>query len=127
MIKPLRKYHFVIWHVLAVLLPLFFIVAVLFRPVAPSGKATGNNKFSATIESNTDSTSLVTLDVGKFIKTPSCVVILSNPSREWVLGTLDRQGIYTFVTPKIELPATLKLWDAIHDSSIDSVALTQNH
>ena len=127
MIKPLRKYHFVIWHILAVLLPLFFIAAILFRPVTPSWKAIGSNEISARIESNTDSTSLITLDVGKFIKTPSCAVILSNPSREWVLGTLDRQGVYTFVTPKIEPPATLKLWDAIHHSSIGSIALTQKN
>ena len=127
MIKPLRKYHFVIWHILAVLLPLFFIAAIVFRPFAPSGKAIGGNEISARIESNTDSTSLVILKFGKFIRTPSCVVILSSPSTEWVLGTLDRKGIYTFLTPKFEPPATLKLWDAIHHTSIDSVALTQNH
>jgi hypothetical protein len=125
MIKPLRKYHFVIWHSLALLLPLFFVMAILFRPSDPSSIEIGSNAFSATIESKTDSTYLVSLDVGKFIKTPSCVVILSDPSRELVLGTLDRQGIYTFVTPKIELPATLKLWDAIHHKTIDSVPLTQ--
>ena len=127
MIKPLRKYHFVIWHFLALLLPLFFIMALLFRPSDRSSAEIDRNSISATIELNTDSTYVITLDVGKFIKAPSCVVILSNPSRELVLGTLDRQGIYTFTTPKVGLPASLKLWDAIHDKSIDSVPLIQKN
>ena len=127
MIKPLRKYHLVIWLVLALLLPLFFAMAILFRPSDTSSIETGDNGFSATIESNTDSTYLFTLDVGKPVKTPSCVIIRSNQSRDLDVGTLDRQAIYTFVTPRVGLLATLKLWDAIPHKSIDPVPLTQKN
>jgi hypothetical protein len=31
MIKPLRNYHFIIWRILAVLLPVAFILAIFWR------------------------------------------------------------------------------------------------
>jgi len=127
MIKPLRKYHFAIWQLLAVLLPLFFIMAVVIRPSVPSPKVFPHNAFGAMIESNTDSTYLVTIEVEHFIKAPSCVIILSNTTTELALGIVDGQGTYSFVIEKVELPATVKLWDAIHHRAIDSVPLIKKN
>lgn len=33
MIRPLRRYHYYVWRLLALLLPLLFILAILWRPV----------------------------------------------------------------------------------------------
>jgi len=32
MIKPLRTYHFFIWRILALVLPILFVLAILLRP-----------------------------------------------------------------------------------------------
>lgn len=125
MIRPLRKYHFAIWRFLAVLLPLVFIAAILVRPPGQSAHKYGNDTFSATLESKTDSTSVVTINVLRPVKTPSCVAILSTPSRESVLGTLNQPGVYTFVVPKVEQGATLNLRDAVRQRSIVSIPLTE--
>ena len=125
MIRPLRKYHFTIWSILAVLLPLVYIVAILVRPPGQSTVKYGDDTFSATIESKTDSTSIVTVNVLRPLKTPSCVAILSTPSRETVLGTFDRPGVYNFVVPKVDQVATLNLRDAVHQRSIMSIPLTE--
>jgi hypothetical protein len=127
MIRPLRKYHLAVWRFLAVLLPLVFIAAILVRPLGHSGVKFkyGDDTFSATIESKTDSTSVVTVTVLRPVKTPSCVAILSTPSRETVLGTLNRPGVYTFVVAKGEQDATLNLRDAIRQRSIMSIPLTE--
>jgi len=115
------------WRLLALLLPLFFITAVVIRPSVPSSKVFPHSAFGATIESNTDSTYLVTIEVERVIKAPSCVIILSNTTKELALGVVDRQGTYSFITEKVELPATLKLWDAIHHRVIESVPLIKKN
>jgi hypothetical protein len=35
MIRPLRRYHYYLWRVLAILLPVLFILAILWRPSPP--------------------------------------------------------------------------------------------
>ena len=126
MIRPLRKYHFAIWSILAVLLPMVFIVAILVRPPGQSAPTYGDDTFSAKIESKTDSSSIITVNVLSPLKTPSCVAILSTHSRETVLGTLNRSGVYNFIVPKVEQGATLNLRDAIRQRSIMSIPLTEN-
>ena len=126
MIKPLRKYHLVIWQSLAVLLPLFFIMAIMFRPATPSPLEFRDKDFSAAIVKR-DSTYVITVDVAGVSNASSCVVVLSHTSGDLILGTVDREGTYTFVEPTIQMPVTLKLWDAIHRQTIDSLQLTQKN
>ena len=82
--------------------------------------------FTANIVANTDSTFVVTIQVGKPIKVPSCVAILSSTKKDVVLGTLDRQGVYNFSIPTFEGPAHLNLVDAIHQKTITKIPLTKN-
>lgn len=125
MIRPLRKYHSMIWHLLAVMLPLCFIMAVVVRPSIPPTVRSEPGVIKGSIAAGTDSTDVVTIETRRTVTTPSCVVSLSTGDGEVVLGTVGQPGSYTFVTRKVELPATLKFWDAIHHRSLDSVALTE--
>jgi hypothetical protein len=126
MIKPLRKYHYIVWRLWAILLPLAFVVAITVRPVHPLVMKADEEAFTAKIVADTDSTFVVTIQVGKPIKVPSCVAILSSTKKDLVLGTLDRQGIYNFNIPAFEGPAHLNLVDAIHQKTITKIPLTKN-
>ena len=118
--KPLRKYHFVTWHLLAGLLPLIFVMAIVVRPATPLKISDDTIDLSATIDSHTDSTSVISINVGD-IKGVSCVAIVSNQSHETVL-TLNGGGVHKFIISKIDPPFTLKLCDTIHKRSITSIA-----
>lgn len=126
MIKPLRKYHLVVWQVLAALLPLAFVMAIVVRPVTSLNVSGNTKELSATIDPHTDSTSIIIINVGA-IKGPSCVAILSNQSQETVLGTLNERGPHVFIIPKIEEPSRLKLWDAFRKKAINSIPLGQKN
>ena len=39
MIKPLRTYHYFLWRLLAVLLPVLFILAISWRPIKNKANA----------------------------------------------------------------------------------------
>jgi hypothetical protein len=126
MIKPLRKYHYMVWRLWAVLLPIAFVVAITVRPVHTPAMKADEETFTAKITANTDSTFVVTIQVGKPIKVPSCVAILSSTKKDLVLGTLDRQGVYNFNIPTFEGPAHLNLVDAIRQKTITKIPLTKN-
>jgi len=126
MIKPLRKYHYMVWRLGAVLLPIAFVAAITVRPVHPPTMKMDEEAFTANIAADTDSTFVVTIQVGKPIKVPSCVAILSSAKNDRVLGTLDRQGVYNFNIPAFEGPAHLNLVDAIHQKTITRIPLTKN-
>jgi hypothetical protein len=114
-----------VWRLLAVLLPLVFVAAIIVRPVhAPTTKV-DEEAFTANIVADTDSTFVVTIQVGKPIKVPSCVAILSSTQKDVVLGTLDRQGVYNFSIPTFEGPAHLNVVDAIHQKKITKIPLTK--
>jgi len=114
-----------VWRLGAVLLPIAFVVAITVRPAHPSTMNAGEEAFTANIVASTDSTFVVTIQVGKPIKVPSCVAILSSTKKDVVLGTLDRQGVYNFSIPKFEGPAHLNLIDAIHQKTITKIPLTK--
>ena len=115
-----------VWRVWAVLLPIAFVAAIFIRPVHPPTMKTEEEAFTANIAIDTDSTFVVTIQVGEPIKVPSCVAILSSTTKDVVLGTLDRQGVYNFITSKFEGPAHLNLVDAIHQKTIKKIPLTKN-
>ena len=126
MIKPLRKYHYMVWRLGAVLLPIAFVVAIIVRPAQTPTIKADEEAFTANIVASNDSTFVVTIQVGKPIKVPSCVAILSSTKKYVVLGTLDRQGVYKFIIPTFEGPADLNLVDAIHQKTIAKIPLTKN-
>jgi hypothetical protein len=128
MIKPLRKYHYMVWRLWAILLPIGFAVAIIVRPASPSARTEkdGDQAFTANIASATDSTFVVTISVGRPIEVPSCVVISSSPDKEMLLGTLSRQGRYTFVVPAFDGVSSLNLVDPIHQKRIATIPLSKN-
>jgi hypothetical protein len=115
-----------VWRLWAVLLPIAFVVAITVRPVHTPAMKADEETFTAKITANTDSTFVVTIQVGKPIKVPSCVAILSSTKKDLVLGTLDRQGVYNFNIPTFEGPAHLNLVDAIRQKTITKIPLTKN-
>ena len=127
MIKPLRKYHYMIWRLWAILLPIGFVIAIVVRPAIRSTENVDEEAFTANIAPATDSTSVITILVGKPIQEPSCVVILSSPQNETVLGTLNRQGRYNFIVPTFDGAGTLNLVDAIRQKKIANIPLSKNN
>ena len=115
-----------VWRLGAVLLPIAFVVAIIVRPAQTPTIKADEEAFTANIVASNDSTFLVTIQVGKPIKVPSCVAILSSTKKYVVLGTLDRQGVYKFIIPTFEGPADLNLVDAIHQKTIAKIPLTKN-
>ena len=127
MIKPLRKYHFIIWRVLAFVLPVLFIAAIVVRPPLPGNVTNIKDTFVAELRTLTDSTSAIQIRVTKPLALPSCLVFHTIGSREILLGKLGHQGAHTFVIPTPEQHVTLKLYDAIHEKTITSFTLTSNN
>ena len=123
MIKPLRHHHFVIWRILAVALPLTFILALIQRPTSPHIVPESEDGFALKIQNQTDSTATLTILVGKPLNSPSCLVYLSSSSGEILLGKLDSQGPYTFAVPASKEQRTVRLYDAIHQRTITSLHL----
>jgi hypothetical protein len=124
MIKALRKYHFLLWHVWAFLLPLLFITAIVVRPPSPENATAAKDTFVAELKSLTDSTALVQITVIKPLTVPSCIVFNSVGNKDILLGKLDRQGPYEFVIPRSGQNVILRLYDAIHKQTIVSFTLT---
>lgn len=126
MIKPLRRYHFFIWRALAWVLPFSFAAAIIVRPPASEIRDKGADAFTAELTVLNDSTALVTINVGRPLATPSCVVYYDLPENRTLLGKLDHQGQYQF---RIERPAgtvRLNLLDVIHQKTIRSFSLTEH-
>jgi hypothetical protein len=123
MIKPLRHYHFVTWHILAVALPLTFILALIQRPTQPHIVPETEGRFTLKIQDQTDSTATLTILVGKPLTIPSSLVYLSSSSGEILLGKLESQGSYTFIIPASGEKRSIRLYDAIHKQTITTLDL----
>ena len=121
MIKPLRKYHFVTWHFLAVALPLTFILALIQKPTQPRHIPEEDDGFVLKIQNQTDSTATLTIHVGKPLTTPSCLVYVSSTAGELLLGKLDSQSSYTFTIPASNESRTVRLYDPIHKRTITTL------
>jgi hypothetical protein len=123
MVKSLRQYHYLIWRLWAILLPIAFLTAIALRPELPLPNEGDETAFTAILSPDTDSTLVVTVTLGKPIKVASCVAILSSAQKEIVLGTLDRPGRYRFIVPSFDGEGTLNLVDAIHKQRIGTLPL----
>jgi hypothetical protein len=127
MIRPLRRYHFVLWRILTVVLPVFFILALWLRPASGENYLSVEKDFSFGIEALSDSTSQISIDVKNALKVPSCVVYASVATRNILLGKLEQKGTYHFeIENKSHGDIQLRLFDPLHNKEIVTVSLTEN-
>jgi hypothetical protein len=115
MIKPLRKYHFVLWRCLAFVLPLLFVLSIVFRPKSIERQYAAED-FSWKINSDSDSIWVVSVSVKNPLQFPSCLVYAERKEQNILLGQLDGVGDYIFETPAQIV--RIRLFDAIHQKDI---------
>ncbi len=118
MIRPLRKYHFYLWRIWGVVLPLCFILALLFRPASPSQYNPGTSDFAFAVKKLTNSSSQLTVELRNTLRAPSCLVYVSSGSDDLLLGTIDHKGSYQFEFPDSGKKISIRLYDAIHKRDI---------
>lgn len=123
MIRPLRKYHFFIWRLLAIALPVAFVAAFIVRPPLPDVEPIATDTFYTERKILSDSASMIVITVNKPLTVPSCIIYHVTPKKEILLGKLDHQGTYKFVIDSPERDVTLKLFDPIHQKVITYINL----
>lgn len=112
-----------IWCFWAVCLPVALTLAIIVQPQLPINLKNVKETFQAELESMTDSTSIIRINVLKPINSPSCLVFNTIGNREMLLGKLDHQGRYTFIISNPKQDVILKLYDGIHKKTITSITL----
>jgi hypothetical protein len=128
MIRPLRKYHFFIWSVLAVVLPVVFCLAIVLRPESRPGYDKAKQEdFYFTITKLSSNSGRLTVELKNSLKVPSCVVYLSSSSQNQLLGKIDQVGSYHFDIPLKEQPVSIQLYDPIHKREITWQELSYNN
>jgi len=128
MIRPLRRYHFFIWGILAVFLPIMFCLAIFLRPDAPPQYERMNkDDFSFTMKKLTKNVGQLTIELKNSLSVPSCVVYLSSPSQNVLLGTIEQIGSYHFDIPVFEKAVTVRLYDPIHKKEITQAEVFYNN
>ena len=128
MTRSLRGYHFFIWRVLAVLLPVVFCLAIFLRPESSPGYDKVNEEdFSFTITKLSNDRGRLTVELKNSLKVPSCVVYLSSRSQNQLLGKIDRQGSYHFDIPLKEQHVSIQLYDPIHKREITRRVVSYNN
>ena len=117
MIWPLRKYHFIVWRVFALVLPIAFTMALVLRPTSKNLLPTEKD-FEFNVVA-TDSLSSISIDVFNPIQAASCVVYAhSADEKKYLLGNLTKTGHYSFqCTAPI---VSVSLYDAIREKEIIS-------
>src|SRR5688572_17236143 len=123
MIKPLRKYHFIGWRVIAVVLPLAFIFALVFRPARSKTKTFDKDCFIQTMRS-TDSTIAISIAVLNPIRVPNCLVYAKVNGQNLLVGNIATTATYSFDAPAST--SAIVLFDKIHNVELKSQALEPN-
>lgn len=124
MIRPLRKYHFFIWRIIAVMLPVIFFLAIVFRPDSISKYAQVKDDFSFSVKKLTNSMARLTVELKNPLQVPSCLVYISLNSKDVLLGKVDQKGSYDFEIPATQESITVRLYDGIHKQEITRTELT---
>src|SRR5687767_14690861 len=128
MIRPLRTYHFYIWLGLAVFLPVIFCLAVLLRPDSPAEyRKVEKDDFSFTITKLSNNSGRLTVELKNSLKVPSCVVYLSSPSKNLLVGKIDQVGSYNYDIPLSAHVVSIQLYDPIHTREITRAELSFNN
>ena len=125
MIRPLRSYHFFIWRVLAVVLPVVFCLAIFLRPESrPGYDKVSEADFSFTITKLSNDTGRLTVELKNSLKVPSCVVYLLSPPQNLLLGKIDHVGSHHFDIPLTTKTVSVQLYDPIHSIEITLTELS---
>jgi hypothetical protein len=125
MIRPLRRYHFFVWRIVAVILPILFIAALYFRPTHRVDYKRSEKDFTFEVERLTNSTAQVNIHVINPLKVASCVAYQVDATRDILLGTLDHTGKHSFNVSHINSgELRIKLMDVLHQKEIANVLLT---
>jgi hypothetical protein len=112
---------------LAVVLPVFFMLAILSRPDSNSNYEQVKNDFSFDVKKLTNSTAQVTVELKNSLRMPSCLIYISSNSKDILLGQVTHRGAYRFEIPVEQENVTVKLYDAIHQKEIMRTELTINN
>lgn len=118
MIRPLRKYHFYVWRIWGIVLPLCFILALSFRPTSPSQYNPVTDDFAFAVKKLTNSSSQLTVELRNALRAPSCLVYVSSGSDDILLGTIGHKGSYQFEFQDSGKKISIRLYDAIHKKDI---------
>lgn len=125
MIRPLRTYHYFTWRLLAVALPLVFVIAILRRPAMSHVPVKEFSKdFDASITSVNDSTAQINLTVLNPLSVPSCIVYAVAHTDTLLLGKLDERKEYQFMIVANHSDIVLGLRDPLHRKEIASFQLS---
>jgi hypothetical protein len=114
MIKPLRSVHFIVWRVLALVIPIAFVLALLFRPKRQAEqKNVDNFRFTSLRQ---DSSFQITIQLLNPLTTPSCLVYAVNEQQKILLGKIETKRTYIFYSPA--RTKKILLFDGIHKEEI---------
>lgn len=95
MIKSLRTYHFSIWRVFALALPIAFTMALVLRPMSTQSTV-GQNKFTFDLKRSKDE-SIIGVHLTNALQSPSCLIYaLPKSGEKKLLGTIHRPGEHVF-------------------------------
>jgi len=121
MIKPLRKYHYWFWRLMAIVLPIVFALALLLRPLSRVQAIESSDFYFRLTTSN--GKCIVSIQLLNPLRAPSCVVYATaNTGEKIILGTINSIGNYTFTSSlRIE---SVSLFDAINKKEIASHRFT---
>jgi len=123
MIKPLRRYHFILWRVWAILLPIGFVAAILFRPPTDAYVRNVKAQFSADLDHLNDTTSMLQISIAGQLSFPSCVVFHHFHGKKILIGRLNHPGTYAFEIPRQDGKTLVELYDPIHQAPITTLTL----
>jgi hypothetical protein len=108
-------------------LPVIFVLAILFRLDSISKYDRVKNDFSFNVKKLTHSTAQLTVVLKNSLQVPSCLVYISSNSKDVLLGKVDHQGSHSFEIPVDQENVIVKLYDAIHKKEIMRTELTVNN
>lgn len=115
------------WRILAMVLPLCFILAVIFRPASTKKYDPIKSDFSFALKKLTNSSAQLTVELRNSLKVPSCLLYISSGSKDVLLGMIDRKGSYHFELSGDEETITIRLYDAIHRKVIMQTNVSYNN
>jgi hypothetical protein len=96
--KQLRKYHFQIWRIFALVIPVAFTLGLLLRPTSIK-KRIQSNEFNFNLELKREQ-SVLEIQLINPLQSASCLVYALPRSGEKIfLGAINRQGKYAFSCP----------------------------
>jgi hypothetical protein len=118
MTGALRKYHFHIWRVFALVLPIIFTAAIVLRPIKQSPEFHSNQFHFEMLQPGLNGVATLKIELINPLQSPSCLVYaLSDSNEKFFLGSISHQGEYTFACPKEKIVG-VQLFDLLKQKEI---------